>query len=332
MKDMQKTYNRCGFAVFGVAATVAVASLALGIVIKLMGDAANGFYAIYQKYILLFNEAVIALSILIGALILFGAKAEGPEKTKIPAKTFITILCVCFPIGAVGNIIGSTWLAVWNALTGNQVTNQLTELMLDLPIWQVALCTGLLAPILEELFFRKLLIDRLYRHGELAAILTSAVFFGLIHQNFSQFFYAFGVGVVFGYIYCKTRSYLAVTVAHVIFNMVMGVIPSIFLPKVLGLVEIITEMTEEALMEALPSIVGEYGIALVCYLFHLLIMGALNIAGIVILLVNLKKIKVEQNAPEIPAAEKRKAVLLNPGCICAAILLIALMVASLFIS
>ena len=75
MKDMRKTYNRCGFAVFGVAATVAIASLALGIIVKLMGDAASGFYSLYEKYILLFNEAVIALSILIGALILSGAKS-----------------------------------------------------------------------------------------------------------------------------------------------------------------------------------------------------------------------------------------------------------------
>ena len=332
MKDMQKTYNRCGFAVFGVAATVAIASLVLGVVVKLMGDAASGFYSLYQKYILLFNEAVIAISILIGALILFSAKSEAPAKTKITTKNFIMLLCICFPIGAVGNIIGSTWLAVWNALTGNQVTNQLAEIMLSLPIWQVALCTGLLAPILEELFFRKLLIDRLYKHGELAAILTSAVFFGLIHQNFSQFFYAFGVGVVFGYIYCKTRSYLAVTVAHVVFNTVMGVIPSIFLPKVLGFAEAITGIAEEAIIDAIPSIAAEYGIALVGYLLYLLVMGALNIAGIIILLINFKKVKIEQNAPEISAAEKRKAILKSPGCICASVLLIALMVASLFIS
>lgn len=329
---MQKTYNRCGFAVFGVAATVALASLALGMVVKLMGDAASGFYSLYQKYILLFNEVVVALSILIGALILFGAKSESPAKSKISAKNFIMLLCVCFSVGAVGNLIGSMWLAVWNALTGNQVTNQLTEIMLSLPPWQVALCTGLLAPILEELFFRKLLIDRLYRHGELAAILTSAVFFGLIHQNFSQFFYAFGVGIIFGYLYCKTSSYLAVTLAHVIFNMIMGVIPAILTPKVLLFAEAISGKTEEALIEALPSIIGEYGIALACYLLYLLVMGALNIAGIIILLVNLKKIRIEQNAPDIPAAEKRKAVFSNPGCICAAVLLIALMVASLFIS
>ena len=330
MMNMRKTYNRCGFAVFGVAATVAVASLILGIVAGILGDAANGFLAIYQKYILLFNEAVIALSILIGTLILSGAKSEGPEKAKIPTKTFIMILCVCFPIGAVGNIIGNVWISVWNLLTGNQVTNQLTEIMLSLPPWQVALCTGLLAPILEELFFRKLLIDRLYRHGELAAILTSAVFFGLIHQNFSQFFYAFGVGVILGYLYCKTRSYIAVTLAHVIFNIIMGVIPAILSPKVILFLVAIQEMPEDALMEALPSIIGEYGVTLVLYLLYLLVMGALNIAGIIILLANLKKIKIEQSAPDVPAAEKRKAILSNPGCICAAVLLTALMIASLF--
>lgn len=330
MKDMRKTYNRCGFAVFGVAATVAIASLALGIIVKLMGDAASGFYSLYEKYILLFNEAVIALSILIGALILSGAKSEGPAASKISAKNFIMLLCVCFPIGAVGNIIGNTWLAIWNAITGSNVTNQLTEIMLSLPPWQVALCTGLLAPILEELFFRKLLIDRLYRHGELAAILTSAVFFGLIHQNFSQFFYAFGVGVILGYLYCKTRSYIAVTLAHVIFNMIMGVIPAILSPKVILFLVAIQEMSEDALVEALPSIASEYGIALACYLLYLLVMGALNIAGVIILLANLKKIRIEQNATDVPAVEKRKAILTNPGCICAAVLLTALMIASLF--
>lgn len=328
--DMRKTYNRCGFAVFGVAATVAVASLALGIVLGALGDAANGFLALYQKYILLFNEAVVALSILIGALILLGAKKEAPEGNKISAGAFLMILCVCFPIGMVGNLIGNAWLSIWNALTGNNVTNQLTEIMTTLSPWQVALCTGLLAPILEELFFRKLLIDRLYRHGELAAILTSAVFFGLIHQNFSQFFYAFGVGVVLGYLYCKTRSYLAVTLAHVIFNLIMGVIPAILSPKVLTFAEVISGMTEETVMEALPSLIGEYGAALALYLLYLLIMGVLNVAGIIILLANLKKIKIEQNAPEVPAEEKRKAILKSPGCICAAVLLVALMIVSLF--
>lgn len=330
MKDMRKTYNRCGFAVFGVAGTVAIASLALGMIIGIMGDAANGFLSLYQKYILLFNEAVVALSILIGALILLGVKAEGPAKEKLSAKTFLMILCVCFPIGMVGNLIGNLWLSVWNALTGNNVTNQIAEIMTTLSPWQVALSTGLLAPILEEFFFRKLLIDRLYRHGELAAILTSAVFFGLIHQNFSQFFYAFGVGVIFGYLYCKTRSYIAVTLAHVIFNLIMGVIPAILSPKVLTFAEVISGMTEETVMEALPSLIGEYGIALLCYLLYLLVMGILNIAGIIILLANLKKIKIEQNAPEVPAEEKRKAILKSPGCICAAVLLIALMIVSLF--
>lgn len=330
MKDMRKTYNRCGFAVFAVAGTVTLASLALGMVVGMMGDAASGFYSLYQKYILLFNEAVVALSILIGALILLGANAEGPAKEKISAGRFLMILCVCFPIGMVGNLIGNIWLTVWNALTGSSVTNQMAQIMTSLSPWQVALCTGLLAPILEELFFRKLLIDRLYSHGELAAILTSAAFFGLIHQNFSQFFYAFGIGIIFGYLYCKTRSYIAVTLAHVLFNLIMGVIPAMLSPKVLKFAEVISGMTEDAIMESLPSIFGEYGAALALYLLYLLVMGALCIAGIIILLVNLGKIKIEQNAPEVPAAEKRKAILKSPGCICAAVLLFALMIVSLF--
>jgi hypothetical protein len=110
----------------------------------------------------------------------------------------------------------------------------------------------------------------------------------------------------------------------------MGVIPAILSPKVILFLVAIQEMPKDALMEALPSIIGEYGVALVLYLLYLLVMGALNVAGIIILLANLKKIKIEQNAPDVPAAEKHKAILTNPGCICAAVLLTALMIASLF--
>lgn len=53
-----------------------------------------------------------------------------------------------------------------------------------------------MAPICEEILFRKILIDRIRLYGDKAAILVSSVVFGLSHGNFYQFFYAFGIGLV----------------------------------------------------------------------------------------------------------------------------------------
>lgn len=325
-KDMRRAFSRCGWAVFAVAGFVTAASLMLGVIIRLTGAEASTLYTLYQQYLLLFNEAAVAISILLGFLVLARMPKSPPEKAKTSPGFFITLLCICFTVGIAGNLIGNAWLMIWNTVTGKQVTNQLTEIMTTLSPRQVALCTGILAPILEELFFRKLLIDRMYKYGELTAILTSAIFFGLIHQNFSQFFYAFGLGIVIGYLYCKTRSYLAVTLLHMAFNMIMGVLPALLTPKVLQYAEAIETGTEAEMM----AILGEYILPLMLYLLYVLAIGILTIVGLILLLVNYKKITINKNNPDLPAADKRKAALLNSGTIAAAVILVGLMIASLF--
>jgi len=57
------------------------------------------------------------------------------------------------------------------------------------------------APVIEELIFRKMIIDRTKRFGEKYAIVFSAVCFGLFHLNLQQFLYAASIGMVLGYVY-----------------------------------------------------------------------------------------------------------------------------------
>ena len=61
------------------------------------------------------------------------------------------------------------------------------------------LYVGILAPIVEELLFRGLILRTMLPYGKRFAILTSAFLFGIYHGNLVQSPFAFVVGLVLGY-------------------------------------------------------------------------------------------------------------------------------------
>lgn len=84
--------------------------------------------------------------------------------------------------------------------------------------WTI-LTTVVAAPILEEVFFRGLLLERLSRGwSAFAAVVASAAVFGIIHLNPPQSVNAFVIAIVMGYIYLRTRSLVPVIVIHAINN------------------------------------------------------------------------------------------------------------------
>ncbi len=70
----------------------------------------------------------------------------------------------------------------------------------------------------EELLFRGLILENLLPCGKTVAILGSAFLFGMMHQNVEQLLYATGAGIVFGWIYVRTRSLWPCVLAHFINN------------------------------------------------------------------------------------------------------------------
>ena len=74
--------------------------------------------------------------------------------------------------------------------------------------------------------------------------------------------------------YCKTGSYLAVTILHAIYNFV-GVFPVLFISK---LTEFAGKTTEE--LSALPvEVYAEYRAVMAGYILFKLIVAAINIFG-----------------------------------------------------
>ena len=89
------------------------------------------------------------------------------------------------------------------------------------------LLVGIIGPIVEEIIFRKLLIDRIRPYGEKIAVFFPALIFALAHGSLYQFFYAFLIGSVLSYIYVKTGKIIYSTIIHCIINLVFGVFASV---------------------------------------------------------------------------------------------------------
>ena len=72
--------------------------------------------------------------------------------------------------------------------------------------------------VCEEFLFRGAILSNLLPFGRTNAILISALLFGLMHQNFAQFFYAFCAGIVLGLVFERTESIWSCMILHMTNN------------------------------------------------------------------------------------------------------------------
>ena len=120
-------------------------------------------------------------------------------------------------------------MAVVSAITGQPMVNQVEEMIMDMSLWAVIVSAVILAPIMEELIFRKLVLDRLAGYGPAVAMSVSALVFGLAHGNFYQGFYSFLLGLIFAYIYLRTGKVRYSMMLHMMVNFCGSVIPILLL-------------------------------------------------------------------------------------------------------
>ncbi|MBQ3791479.1 MAG: CPBP family intramembrane metalloprotease, partial [Clostridia bacterium] len=118
-----------------------------------------------------------------------------------------------------GSLVGNALMAIVNAIfhTGME-TSPVTDAVSEAPLWITFPVVCLLGPLMEELLYRKLILDRVTVFGEKQAILFSALAFGLAHGNFFQAIGAFAAGLVFAYLYVRTGSIRTGLIFHIIIN------------------------------------------------------------------------------------------------------------------
>ena len=84
----------------------------------------------------------------------------------------------------------------------------------------------IIAPLVEELFFRGALMKIFSKSNQRFGIVMSAVFFGLAHGNIPQFVLAFLVGIFFGHIDMKHNSIIPSVIVHILINTLATVMTS----------------------------------------------------------------------------------------------------------
>ena len=150
---------------------------------------------------LLGSVPMYAAGIPVVALILKSVpKKQRPlEKPRMSFGHFLMMIPIAELAMLMGSYIGSYVSAIYSALLGVENNDVVSDLIASAPMPLLILLTVILAPLFEELIFRKLLLDRLSVYGSKFAIIITAVAFGLFHGNLDQFFYAALVGLVLGY-------------------------------------------------------------------------------------------------------------------------------------
>lgn len=108
---------------------------------------------------------------------------------------WIQMFLILMALMYIGNIIGTIITSVLGSGTGLDFTAPVEEMISGSNLLSVFVFSVLLAPLVEEYLFRKLLIDRLIVTGDKTAIIVTSLIFAVMHGNISQFCYTFAVGL-----------------------------------------------------------------------------------------------------------------------------------------
>ena len=138
------------------------------------------------------------------------------KKEKMSIWEIIKMLAMAYTVSMVFLFLGD-FITKLISVGGSEQLNVVSSLMNSNSIWAILIPT-ILAPVVEELIFRKLLIDRLHNYGEKAVIIFTAICFGLFHGNLTQALFGTCAGLFLGYVYCKTGNIFYTLFMHIALN------------------------------------------------------------------------------------------------------------------
>lgn len=229
--------------------------------------------------------SVYVIALPVGMLILRKLRTDTPAREAFGAGRLFRFWLMTLGVSYAGNVVGNILSAL---LSGGTAENAVVQLATDdsnivVKIFLVAIA----GPFLEELFFRKMIIDRTRRFHEKGAVVFSALLFSLYHINLYQLFYTFGMGLLWGYIYLKSGKLRYSFLLHAIVNF-SGVILAGWIIGISHVEEIMAlSSSPDELMALLqqPGYLSGFAI----YICYALLQFALSIAGIVLLIKGRKR-------------------------------------------
>ena len=176
---------------------------------------------------LLFNSVLILVSpllafvtALIGSILTRVKLRPLLQPSRLQARAFAVITITILGLSSVSSYLVYPIDAFLSLFNFSIKPPDFLQLPVDQPLYLFLYVIGICiaAPVAEEMLFRGVILHALRPYGNGFAILISALFFGLIHGNFSQAPGAFVIGIALGIVTLRTRSLLPAIFIHLVNN------------------------------------------------------------------------------------------------------------------
>ena len=320
VKQAKKQFSRAGLSV----ATVLILGSILQIIVLSVLNAAWPSWAEHGWVIWVATFAPIYLvAVPVGLLLLKKVPARTLPRQSLGAGRYLAVFLICVFMMYAGNLLGTLVTTLLQTLLGLESVNPVADYAMNDSLGWKVLVMVVLAPVIEEFIFRKQLIDRMHPYGEKLAVITSAAMFGLFHGNLSQLFYAFALGLVFGYVYLRTGKLRYSIGLHMVIN---------FMGSVLG--PAMLELADSPALEALDSLDFSAGLeglvtpGLIALGVYVLVILGLAIAGLVLLILSSRRVFFRPAPLELPKGSRFGTAWLNGGMLLLTAACLALIVLS----
>ncbi|MDB8459439.1 CPBP family intramembrane glutamic endopeptidase [Turicibacter sanguinis] len=295
--ETRKVFSRLGFALtFSILSVNVVQLIVAGFMSAvdpnlLMTDWANFFLIAVSFYLIGFPLAYCMMKKI--------PTAVSQEKKRLTLRQLVEYGLISYAVTILLNFLTTFLLSFIELFKTESIVNPVQQVILTGSPWLSLLCIVVLSPIIEELLFRKILLDRVRIYGDKVAIIFTAIAFGFYHGNLSQLFYAVGLGIILAYIVLKTNQLKYSIGIHMFVN-AMG---SLILPMLIG-------DGSDLLRAQIASVIV---VILITF-------------GTILIIKNRKKVELVQGDLTIPESKLMQLVWLNHGVFAYLLFSIALII------
>ncbi|WP_101615775.1 CPBP family intramembrane glutamic endopeptidase [Bifidobacterium margollesii] len=321
----RKAFSRIGWAVLALLliTNVAASIFAEGLNAVFPGLTGNGSVQLLLSAV---PQYLIALPITLAILNTLRPMPPRPVAGDPDARPgvgrYLSFFVMGVPIMMVGSLLGSV---ISDMLSAGQASNALDEVASDNSIGGIILqfvVFVVLAPLVEEYVFRKQIIDRTRVYGEGLSIIFSALIFGLMHANFYQFFYAFGWGLLWGYVYMRTGRVRYTIGLHALVNLLGGIVSPMVLD---GLNSVAWTVLETGTAHERQAVLRESWPVMVALAVYILAMIALFVAGVVLLIIRRRGFVLRPAPQELLPGNRARIAFGNAGVVVFVVLTVMVM-------
>lgn len=297
MEANRRFFSKIGFNYFALEIIILVLNLFIGLFISIINP-----NLLSNQTMMTFFSAIwtYLLPLPIFIYIMRKTEAKTLEKHKMTVKTFVICISITMFLMWIGNIMGVIITSGIGSLIQHEVANPINDVINNSGLVANLIIITTIAPIFEELIFRKLLIDRTIKYGGTISVLLSGLLFAFFHGNLNQFFYAFLLGGFFAIIYIKTGQIKYTIGLHMIINFI-GSVVSLF----------VSQPLMDLANGSVISPTSTFGVIL-----YILITLGLTVMGLIYSIKYFDKSRFDGSEKEIILKNPVSTTLLNPGIIC----------------